>query len=110
MNTLLIKQLSSKRFCEVKYAPVANGTCFLRNESFNQIFSIDCALFTFCILGGESVGIVELAPNPKVPQDKLEAAKERDFKCGTIETGFFNIYYFHDSFQWLYLVSVKFSF
>ncbi|EFO23381.2 hypothetical protein LOAG_05102 [Loa loa] len=36
--------------------------------------------------GGESVGIVELAPNPKVPHDKLETAKERDFKCGTIET------------------------
>ncbi|KAL3989930.1 hypothetical protein ACH3XW_29640 [Acanthocheilonema viteae] len=36
--------------------------------------------------GGESVGIVELAPNPRVPHDKLETAKERDFKCGTIET------------------------
>uniref|UniRef100_A8QH55 Smg-4/UPF3 family protein n=1 Tax=Brugia malayi TaxID=6279 RepID=A8QH55_BRUMA len=35
--------------------------------------------------GGESIGIVELAPNPKVPHDKLEDAKERDFKCGTIE-------------------------
>ncbi|KAM3728493.1 putative regulator of nonsense transcript 3B [Dirofilaria immitis] len=36
--------------------------------------------------GGESVGIVELAPNPKIPHDKLEAAKKRDLKCGTIET------------------------
>uniref|UniRef100_A0A0R3RR04 Smg4_UPF3 domain-containing protein n=1 Tax=Elaeophora elaphi TaxID=1147741 RepID=A0A0R3RR04_9BILA len=36
--------------------------------------------------GGESVGIVELAPNPRIPHDKLETAKERDFKCGTIET------------------------
>ncbi|OZC10210.1 hypothetical protein X798_02800 [Onchocerca flexuosa] len=36
--------------------------------------------------GGESVGIVELAPNPKIPHDKLETAKERDLKCGTIET------------------------
>ncbi|VDN03067.1 unnamed protein product [Thelazia callipaeda] len=38
--------------------------------------------------GGESVGIVELAPNPKVPYDNLEDSKKRDPKCGTVESGF----------------------
>uniref|UniRef100_A0A915PTK7 UPF3 domain-containing protein n=1 Tax=Setaria digitata TaxID=48799 RepID=A0A915PTK7_9BILA len=50
---------------------------------FDQIYPPFYLHFT---AGGESVGIVELAPNPKIPHDKLETSKERDFKCGTIET------------------------
>lgn len=69
-------------------------------NTFAQSNGIDFVLFTSCSLGGESVGIVELAPNPKVPHDKLETAKERDFKCGTIETGFFfEKIYFRDLFS-----------
>lgn len=36
--------------------------------------------------GVESMGIVELAPNPRVPRHSIEDSKKRDRKCGTIET------------------------
>uniref|UniRef100_A0A915AKS1 UPF3 domain-containing protein n=1 Tax=Parascaris univalens TaxID=6257 RepID=A0A915AKS1_PARUN len=36
--------------------------------------------------GSESMGLVELAPNPKVSRHKLEDSKKRDKKCGTIDT------------------------
>uniref|UniRef100_A0A0M3I303 Smg4_UPF3 domain-containing protein n=1 Tax=Ascaris lumbricoides TaxID=6252 RepID=A0A0M3I303_ASCLU len=36
--------------------------------------------------GSESMGLVELAPNPKVSRHKLEDSKKRDKKCATIDT------------------------
>lgn len=35
----------------------------------------------------ESVGLVELAPNPKVARNRREDSKKRDRRCGTIESG-----------------------
>ncbi|VDK47153.1 unnamed protein product [Anisakis simplex] len=36
--------------------------------------------------GSEGVGLVELAPNPKVSRNKVDDSKKRDRKCGTIDT------------------------
>ncbi|VDD87372.1 unnamed protein product [Enterobius vermicularis] len=36
--------------------------------------------------GVESVGLVELAPNPKVARNRREDSKKRDRRCGTIES------------------------
>uniref|UniRef100_A0A0N5AN36 Smg4_UPF3 domain-containing protein n=1 Tax=Syphacia muris TaxID=451379 RepID=A0A0N5AN36_9BILA len=36
--------------------------------------------------GVESVGLVELAPNPKVARHKYSESKKRDRRCGTIES------------------------
>lgn len=59
---------------------------------------VECCKTAACILqlfaGSESMGLVELAPNPKVSRHKLEDSKKRDKKCATIDTGIFCFAFF----------------